>query len=141
MHDLERLTRVRPRASIAATQTVGLRQIPPSGVRCELSSCEVTINRWRHKSIPWQVCILSKSLVLLILTFATLRSRQEAALFFPRVMMASEWKGSRPSHLMIIPNTKSHPNNTKTDQSPIGGVITAFQGRATTTLTRNMKTV
>ena len=32
--------------------------------------------------------------------------------------------GSRPSHFMIIPNTKRHPNNTKTDQLPTSEVIT-----------------
>ena len=69
--------------------------------------CEVT--RWRQ-SIPWQVCPLRKSLVLL--TFLKLRSGREAALLFPRVAMTSEWEGSRPSHVMIIPNTKRHPNNT-----------------------------
>ena len=67
------------------------------------------------QSIPWQVCLLNTSLVLL--TFATLR-RREAALLFLRVVMTSDWKGSRPSHLMIIPNTKRHPNNSKTDQLP-----------------------
>ena len=30
--------------------------------------------------------------------------------------MASDDVGSRPSRFMIIPNTKRHPNNTKTDQ-------------------------
>ena len=37
--------------------------------------------------------------------------------------MASETWGSRPSHFMIIPNTKRHPNNTKTDQLPVLKVI------------------
>ena len=69
------------------------------------------------QSIPWQVCLFSKSLVLL--TFLKLRRRKEASLLFPRVVMTSDWKGSRPSHLMIIPNTKRHLNNTKTDQLPI----------------------
>ena len=40
--------------------------------------------------------------------------------------MASETWGSRPSHFMIIPNTKRHPSNTKTDQLPILGVITGL---------------
>ena len=68
-------------------------------------------------SIPWQLCLLSKSLVLL--TFLKLRSRREAAFNTPRVVMTSEWEGSRPSHLMIIPNTKGHPNNMKTDELPV----------------------
>ena len=33
---------------------------------------------------------------------------------------------SRPSHFMIIPNTKRHPNNTKTDQLPIYEVISGL---------------
>ena len=36
--------------------------------------------------------------------------------------MASDHVGCRPSHFMCIPNTKRHPNNTKTDQLPIFGV-------------------
>ena len=46
--------------------------------------------------------------------------------------MASEAWGSRPSHFMIIPNTKRHPNNTKTDQLPIFGVISGLQGHTST---------
>ena len=40
--------------------------------------------------------------------------------------MASDDVGSRPSRFMIIPNTKRHPNNTKTDQLPISEVITGL---------------
>ena len=40
--------------------------------------------------------------------------------------MASDSAGSRPSYVMIIPNTKRHPNNTKTDQLPILGVVTGL---------------
>ena len=36
------------------------------------------------------------------------------------------WEGSRPSHLMVIPNTKRRPNNMKTDQSPFFEVITGL---------------
>ena len=40
--------------------------------------------------------------------------------------MASTTLGSRPSHLMNIPNTKRHPNNTETDQVPFLEVITGL---------------
>ena len=40
--------------------------------------------------------------------------------------MASDDVVSRPSHFMIIPNTKRHPNNTKTEQLPISEVITGL---------------
>ena len=52
--------------------------------------------------------------------------------------MASDGAGSRPSHLMIIPNTKRHPNNTKTDQLlPIfRGVITGLPRPYHNTLSR-----
>ena len=40
--------------------------------------------------------------------------------------MASETWGSRSSHFMIIPHTKRHPNNTKTDHLPIFWVITGL---------------
>ena len=42
------------------------------------------------------------------------------------VVMASDDAGSRPSLFMIIPNTKCHPNDTKTDQLPISEVITGL---------------
>ena len=35
-------------------------------------------------------------------------------------------RGSRPSLFMIIPNTKRHPINTKTDQLPISEVTTGL---------------
>ena len=54
-------------------------------------------------------------------TFANLRSRREAAVLFPQVVMTSDWEGSRPAHLMIIPNTKRYPDNSKMDQLPIFG--------------------
>ena len=40
--------------------------------------------------------------------------------------MASDDVGSRPSRFMIIPNTKRHPNNTKTEQLPISEAITGL---------------
>ena len=40
--------------------------------------------------------------------------------------MTSDDVGSRPSHFLIIPNTKRHPNNTKTDQLPMFGVMTGL---------------
>ena len=52
-------------------------------------------------------------------TFAKLRRRKEAASLFPSVVMASEGRGSRRFHLMIVPNTKRHPNDANTDQLPI----------------------
>ena len=39
------------------------------------------VTRWRQKSIPLQVC-LSSLLSLVLLTFLSLRSRREVALFF-----------------------------------------------------------
>ena len=40
--------------------------------------------------------------------------------------MTCDGAGSRPSHRMIIPNTKRHPNNTKRDQLHIFEVITGL---------------
>ena len=68
-------------------------------------------------SIPWQVCLLSTSVV--IPTFVKPRSRGESALLIPRSWWLNEWKGSRRSHLMIVPNTKRHSNNANTDQLPM----------------------
>ena len=78
------------------------------------------------QSIPWQVFLLSKCMVLL--TFAKLRRRGAASLL-PRVEMTSGRKDSRPSRLMIIPNKKRNLNNTKTEQLPILEQLLAFQGR------------
>ena len=65
--------------------------------------------------------------------------RREAVLLFPESSWHLTMWGSRPSHFMIIPNTKGHPinNNTKTD--PISEVITitglpSFLGRTITLL-------
>ena len=76
------------------------------------------------KSIPCRLCLLTKSLVLL--TFTKLRSKREAGLLFSRVVITSKGKGSRSYHLIIIRNTKRHPNNTKTDQLPIFDVISGL---------------
>ena len=46
--------------------------------------------------------------------------------------MASERKGSRLSHLMIVPDSKRHPNSTKTDQIPTLRYLPAFEGRTRT---------
>ena len=40
--------------------------------------------------------------------------------------MASDDVGLSPSLFMIVPNTKRHPNNTKTDQLPISEAITGL---------------
>ena len=56
--------------------------------------------------------------------FLEVRSRREAALLSPRLVITSKREGSRPSHLLIIPNTKRHQNDTKTDQLSIFEVIT-----------------
>ena len=48
--------------------------------------------------------------------------------------MVSDDAGSRPFLFMITPNTKRHPNSTKTDQLPISEVITGLPlGRTITT--------
>ena len=83
--------------------------------------CEVT--RWRHRVSPGRSAHFASPWCYSI---SKLRSRREAALLFPQVVMTSEQEGSRSSHPMIIPNTKRHPNNTKTDQLPIFGVITGL---------------
>ena len=51
------------------------------------------------------------------------RRRREAALLFPESWWHLTMWGSRPSHFMVIPNTKRHPHNTKTYQIPISEVI------------------
>ena len=48
-----------------------------------------------------------------------------SSFIIPSVVMASDDVGSRLS-FMIVPNTKRHPNNTKTDQLPIFEVITGL---------------
>ena len=83
--------------------TLNQRQFrPPTTKSSLLLTNHSEVTRWRHNSIPWQVCLLSMSSMLL--TFAKLRSRRETALSLPSVVMASEGKGrvSRPSHPTII---------------------------------------
>ena len=62
----------------------------------------------------------------MLLTFLSPDAREKSIFINPRVVMVSDGAGSRPSHFMIIPNAKSHPNNTKTDQLPISEVITGL---------------
>ena len=52
------------------------------------------------------------------------RSREAALLIPPEPWWHLTMWGSRPSHFIMIPNTKRHPNNKKTDQLPISEVIT-----------------
>ena len=62
-----------------------------------------------------------------LLTLSLRRRRREAALLFRESWWHLTMWGSRPSHFMIISNTKRHPNNTKTDQLPISEVITGLR--------------
>ena len=105
------------------------------GVRCVMSwalkladFCKVTGRRHRvsrcrsaYFASPWR-----------LLTFNLRRRRREAALLFPESWWHLTMRCSRTSLFMIIPNTKRHPNNTKTDQLPISEVLPAFQGRTIT---------
>ena len=101
----------------------------PNGLKCRNTGLTRgnRVVRFELKTRKNMFCLVSKSSVLRVLTFAELRSRREAALLFPRVVMAS--KTGRLSlfpSLMIILNTKSHPNNTKPDQLLIFEVIAGF---------------
>ena len=58
----------------------------------------------------------------------TLRREEIFRKILVRVHGSGGMWGSRPSHFMIIPNTKRHPNNTKTDQLPISEVTTGLPG-------------
>ena len=84
--------------------------------------CEVT--GWRHRVSPCRSAYYASPRWLL--TFCLRRRRREAALLFPESWWILGMWGSPPSHFMIIPNTKRHPNNTKTDQLHISEVITGF---------------
>ena len=84
--------------------------------------CEVTSRRHRvspctsaYYASPWR-----------LLTLSLRGRRREAAFLFPESRWHLTMWGSRPSHFMIIPNAKRHPNNTKTDQLPIYEVITGL---------------
>ena len=61
-----------------------------------------------------------------LLTLDLWRHSREAALLFPESWWHPTMRDSRPSLFMIIPNTKGHPNTTKTDQFPISEVITGL---------------
>ena len=81
--------------------------------------CKVTGRR--HRVSPCRSAYFASPWWLLTLDLRR-RSRQ-AALFIPGSWWHLMMWGSRPSLFMIIPNTKRHPNNTKTDQLPISEVI------------------
>ena len=84
--------------------------------------CKVTGRR--HRVSPCRSAYFASSWWLLTLELR--RRSREAALLFPESWWHLTMWGSRPSLFMIIPNTKRHPNNTKTDQLPISEVITAL---------------
>ena len=63
-------------------------------------------------------------LILGATNFLEHQKQERSSFIIPTVVTASDGADSRPSHLMIIPNTKRHPNNTKMDQLPIFGVVT-----------------
>ena len=84
--------------------------------------CEATGRR--HRISPCRSAYYASPWRLLNLSLR--RRRRESALLFPESWWHLTMWGSRPSHFMIIPNTKRHPNNTKTDQLPISEVITGL---------------
>ena len=85
--------------------------------------CKVTGRR--HRVSPCRFPYFASPWWLLTLDHRR-RSREATFIFIPRVVMASDDAGLRPSLFMIIPNTKRNPNNTKTDQLSISEVITGL---------------
>ena len=83
--------------------------------------CEVT--GWRHRVSPRRSAYSSP---WWLLTLSLRRRRREAALLFPESSWYMTTWDSRPSLFMVIPNTKRHPNNKKTGQLHISGVITGL---------------
>ena len=84
--------------------------------------CNVTGRR--HRVSPCRSAYFASPCWLLTLDLR--RRSGEAASLFPESWWHLTMRGSRPSRFMIIPNTKRHPNNTKTDQLPIFEVITGL---------------
>ena len=76
------------------------------------------------QSILLQVCLFCWSWRLFTLNLR--RRRREAALKFPESWWHLTMWRSRASYFMIIPNSKRHPINTKTDQLPISEVTTGL---------------
>ena len=91
------------------------RQSPKSIVRCKVTGRKHRVSPCRsaYFASPWW-----------LLTLDLRRRSRETALLFPESWWHLMMRGSRPSLFMIIPNTKRHLNNTKTDQL----VITYFWG-------------
>ena len=84
--------------------------------------CKVTGRR--HRVSPCRSAYFASPWWLLILDLRW-RSR-ETALLFPESWWHLMMRDSRPSLFMIIPNTKRHPHNTKTDQLRTSEVITGL---------------
>ena len=95
------------RISMVASSSFIIWWCEVTGRRCRVSPCRST-----YYASPWW-----------LLTLGLRRRKREAALLFPESWWHLKMWGSRPSHFMIIPNTKRHPNNIKTDQLPISEVI------------------
>ena len=84
--------------------------------------CKVTGRR--HRVSPCRSAYFASPWWLLTLDLS--RHSGEAALLFPESWWHLTMRGSRPSLFMIIPNTKRHLNNMKTDLLPISEVITGL---------------
>ena len=76
------------------------------------SFCRVTGRR--HRVSPCRSAYFASPWWLLTLDLR--RRSRETAYLFPESWWHLTMRGSRGSLFMIIPNTKRHPNNTKTDQ-------------------------
>ena len=83
--------------------------------------CKVTGRR--HRVSPCRFAYFASPWWLLNLDLADVVEKQ---LYYSQSRDGIWRCGSRPSIFMIIPNTKRHPNNTKTDQLPIYEVITGL---------------
>ena len=75
----------------------------------------------RHGVSPCRSAYFASPWWLLTLSLVDAVEKQ---LYYSQSRDGIRRRGSRPSLFMIIPNTKRHPNNTKTDQLPISEVIT-----------------
>ena len=84
--------------------------------------CKVTGRR--HRVSPCRSAYFASPWWLLNLDRR--RRSRESAVLFPESWWHPTMRGSRASLFMIVPNTKRHPNNTKTDQLPISEVITGL---------------
>ena len=93
---------------------------------CPGDHCCYKSVRWLGGDTEYPLAGMPILLVLGDYSLWTSEDAGEKQIYYSQSRMASDDVGSSLSRFMIVPNTKRHPHNTKTDQLPISEVTTGL---------------